>query len=196
MRWLWEQGGAYGETPSQVKARCEDITTATQDKVPVNDVAVGYLPTEGAEKGFQFYEFTVDELESQKLWDIDGEKRCTAVRLSDGSGHAIKTETRVNRQAEDGSYRTKLLFVAYVCTPEQIPLLPHLKKVPFKVMETSTIRVRGLITEAGKAKGFRSDVEECRMLAGMLVKKGMMKYGASTLTKEKGGLEGVGWKSS
>ena len=73
--------GAYGETPSQVRARCEDVTTATQDRVTVHDVAVGYLPTEGAEKGFQYYEFTADEAESQKLWDIEGDKRCTAVRL-------------------------------------------------------------------------------------------------------------------
>ena len=186
--------GAYGETPAHVRARCVDIITATRNKVTVQSVAVAYLPTEDSEKGYQYYQFTTDEAESQKLWEIDGDERCTAVMLSDGSGHVVKIETRVNHQAADVSCSSQLLFMAYICTPEQIPLIPQLGRVPFKIrdcLDPLTIRVRGLITETGKAKGFRSDVEECRMLAGTLLKKGVMKHGVTTFTKETGGLEGV-----
>ena len=188
---VMSKGGSYKETSVSVQNRSEDCATAVRDKSPVYDVQVAHLQVSNNPNGFTYYEINVKESEIESLWDVSEDPTATIIPLRDTKDTAVKIATTVNRQGEDGSFRTKLEFEAYLVRPENISMLPHLRKVEFKVLSSTSIIVRALLVDT-KATSFQCDVDAHRALAGAILKIGTVKGGSTQRSIASGGcLEGV-----
>ena len=134
--------GSYKETSISVQNRCEDCATAVRDLATVYDVNVAHLQVNNNPNGFTYYELSVKETDIRRLWDVSDDSTATITPLRDTKETAVKIITTVNRQGEDGSFRTGLEYEAYLVRPEDIPMLPHLRKVEFKVLSSTSVIVK------------------------------------------------------